>query len=56
MLCDDLLNKLFFGEYEAENGLGNWFQKVEPRLDVWAAHGQPTCSIFGTVKISPEFV
>ena len=56
MLCDELLIKLCFGEYEAGNGQRNWFQKVEPRLDVWAAHGQPTCSVFGTVKISPGFV
>ena len=55
-MCDDLLIKLCFGEYEAGNGQGNWFQKVESRLDVWAAHGQPTCSVFGTVKISPGFV
>ena len=32
------------------------FQKVEPRLDLWAAHGQPTCSVFRTVKNSPGFV
>ena len=28
------------------------FQKVELRLEEWAAHGQPTAG-FGTVKISP---
>ena len=56
MLCDDLLNKLYYSVYEMGNGNGIRFQKVEPRLDVWAAHGQPTCSVFGTVKISPGFV
>ena len=32
------------------------FKKVESWLDVWAAHGQPTCSVFRNVKISPGFV
>ena len=32
------------------------FKKVESWLDVWAAYGQPTCSVFETVKISPGFV
>ena len=55
-MCYNLLDKLRVGLYKAENGQGNWFQKVESRLDVWAAHRHPTCSIFGTVKISPGLV
>ena len=51
-MCDNLLNKLRVGLYKTGNGQGNWFQKVESRLDLWAAHGQPTCSVLGTVKIS----
>ena len=38
--------------YEAGNGHGFRVHKVEPRLDEWAAHGQPNAG-FGTVKISP---
>ena len=41
-LGHDLYNKLCFGMYEAENGHGYRFQKVEPMLDEWATHGQPT--------------
>ena len=41
-LCDDLCIKLCFGVYEAENGYGIWFRKVEPMLGEWVAHGQPT--------------
>ena len=36
--------------YEAENGHGNRFQKVEQMFDEWAAHGQPTCSVLGLLK------
>ena len=41
-LCDNLLNKLCFGVYKTGNGYRIRFQKVKPRLDEWAAHGQPT--------------
>ena len=41
-MCDNLLNKLFFGVYKTEKGYEIRFQKVKPRLDEWAAHGQPT--------------
>ena len=41
-LCDNLLNKLCFGVYKTGNGYGTRFQKVEPRLNEWAARGQPT--------------
>ena len=34
--------KLYCGVYEMGNDNGIRFQKVEPRLDKWAAHGQPT--------------
>ena len=37
--------------YEARNGHGNRFQKVEQMFDEWAAHGQPTCSVLGLLKI-----
>ena len=37
-----LHNKLCFGVYEAGIGHCYRFQKVEPMLDEWAAHGQPT--------------
>ena len=36
--------------YEAGNGHGNRFQKVEQMFDEWAAHGQPTCSVLGLLK------
>ena len=39
--------------YEAENGHGFWFHKVEPMLDEWVAHGQPTARL-GTVKNNPS--
>ena len=42
--------------YEAGNGHEIWFCKEESMLDEWAAHGQPTCSIFGTVKTVPVCV
>ena len=29
------------------------FKKVESWLDVWAAHGQPTCSVLGLLKSVP---
>ena len=54
-LCDNLCIKLYFGVYEAGNGHGFWFHKVETRLGEWAAHGQPTARL-GTVKNSPDLV
>ena len=39
--------------YEAGNGHGNRFQKVEQMFDEWAAHGQPTCSILRLLKTVP---
>ena len=39
--------------YEAGNGHGNRFQKVEQMFDEWAAHGQPTCSVLGLLKTVP---
>ena len=39
--------------YEARNGHGNRFQKVEQMFDEWAAHGKPTCSVVGLLKIVP---
>ena len=44
--------QIVFGVYEAENGHGFRFHKVEPMLGERAAHGQPTTQI-GTVKNSP---
>ena len=41
------------GVYEAENGHGNRFQKVEQMFDEWAAHGQPACSVLGLLKTVP---
>ena len=41
-LYDNLWNKLCFGVYKTGNRYEIWFQKVKPRLDEWAAHGQPT--------------
>ena len=41
-LYDNLWNKLCFGVYKTGNGYGIRFQKVKPRLDEWAAHGEPT--------------
>ena len=46
MVCDNLLNKLCFGVYEAGNGHGIGFHKVEPTFGEWAAHG----SILGLLK------
>ena len=40
-LCHNLYNKLCFGVYEAGNGHGIRFHKVEPMFGEWAAHGQP---------------
>ena len=54
-LCDNLCIKLCFGVYDAGNGLGFWFHKVEPMLGEWATHGQPTDRL-GTVKNTPGFV
>ena len=51
-LCDNLCNKLCFGVYEAGNGHGFRFHKVELMLGEWAAHGQPIAHL-GTVKNSP---
>ena len=34
--------KSYVGMYETVNSYGNRFQKVKPRLDEWAARGQPT--------------
>ena len=36
--------------YEAKNGHGNRFQKVEQMFDEWAAHGYLTCSVLGLLK------
>ena len=52
----NLCIKLCFGVYEAGNDHEIWFRKEEPILDEWAAHGQPTCSVFGTVKTVPFFM
>ena len=41
-LGHDLYNKLCFGVYDAENGHGIGFHKVELKFGEWAAHGQPT--------------
>ena len=38
--------KLYCGVYEMGNDNGIRFQKVEPRLDKWAAHGQPTAGFW----------
>ena len=51
-LYDNLCNKLWFGCFWAENGLGFQFHKVEPILGEWATHRQPTARL-GTVKNSP---
>ena len=40
-LCVNLFYKLCFGVYEAGNGHGFWFHKVELMLGEWAAHGLP---------------
>ena len=47
--------QIVFGVYEAGNGHGFRFHKVEPMLGERAAHGQPTAQI-GTVKNSPGFL
>ena len=41
-LGHDLYNILCFGVYEAGNGHGIGFHKVELKFGEWAAHGQPT--------------
>ena len=51
-MCYNLCNKLWFECFWAENGHALWFHKVEPMLEEWVAHGQPTAQ-FGTVKNSP---
>ena len=43
--CDFFI-KSCFGVYEAGNGHGFQVHKVEPRLDEWAAHGQPTAGFW----------
>ena len=40
--------------YEAGNGHGNRFQKVEQMFDEWATHGQPTCSVLELLKSVPS--
>ena len=52
-LCCDLCIKLCFGLYEAGNGHGIRFHKVEPMCVEWAAHG---CSVFGTIKNNPDWL
>ena len=44
--------QIVFGVYEARNGHGFWFHKVELMLGERTTHGQPTAQI-GTVKNSP---
>ena len=41
-LYHNLFNKLCFGVHKTGNGYEIRFQKVKPRLDKWAARGQPT--------------
>ena len=48
----NLCNKLCFYVYEAGNGHGIRFHKVEPMFGEWAAHGQPTV-LFWDCKNSP---
>ena len=48
-MCGKLSLKSYVGMYETVNSYGNRFQKVKPRLDEWAARGQPTAG-FGIVK------
>ena len=52
-----MLNKMqiVFGVYEAGNGHGFLFHKVEPMLGEMVAHGQPTARL-GTVKNSLGFL
>ena len=50
-LCDNLCIKLCFGVYEAGNGHGFRFHKVESMVDEWAADRQPTAR-FGAAKNS----
>ena len=50
-LCHNLFNKLCFDVYEAGNGHGIRFHKVEPMFGEWAAHGQPTVLFWGLLKI-----
>ena len=45
-LCWKLCIKLYCDVYEMGNDNGIRFQKVEPRLDEWAAHGQPTAGFW----------
>ena len=42
IFCDKLCIKLCFDVYEARNGHGFRFHKVEPMFEEWATHGQPT--------------
>ena len=50
-LGHNLYNKLCCGVHEAGHGHDYRFQKVEPMLGEWAAHGHPTV-LFRTIKIS----
>ena len=45
-LCWKLCIKLYCGVYEMGNDNGIRFHKVEPRLDEWAGHGQPTAGFW----------
>ena len=45
-LDHNLFHKLCCGVHEAGNGHGIRVHKVEPRLDEWAAHGQPTAGFW----------
>ena len=56
ILGDDLCIKLCFGVYEAGNGHGIRFLKVEPMCVEWAAHGQPTVLFLGLLKNSPGWL
>ena len=47
--------QIVFGVYEAGNGHGFRFHKVESMLGERAAHGQPNAQI-GTVKYSPSLL
>ena len=45
-LYDKLRIKLCFDVYEARNGHGFWFHKVEPMFEEWVAHGHPTAGFW----------
>ena len=46
----NLCNKLCFGVYEAGNGHGIRFHKVDPMFGEWAAYD---CSVLGLLKTVP---